>query len=173
LSDKNTSVLTHKWRSECDAILVGKKTVITDDPALNVRSYSGAHPIRVILDSQLSLDSNLKVMDNTVTTIVLNIIQDHKSGNTTFIKLKDLHDIDDILKTLFDQGIYSVMVEGGAQVLNSFISSGLWHEARVIKTKYLLNQGIKAPFVMGKLLHKIQIGEDDIVCMSNAKFSHI
>ena len=81
--------------------------------------------------------------------------------------VSDVQQLNNVLDLLYQKGIFSIIVEGGAQVLKSFIDQNLWHEARIIKTKVLLREGISAPNVDGKLLDRIQIGDDDVFYIEN------
>lgn len=167
LSHPYTNILTHKWRSENDAILVGKNTVIVDNPSLDVRHYEGENPIRVILDSTLSLPEDIKMRKNIGQTIIINQMKDNTEGNTVFVKVDDPRDIEAVLKKLFQLNVFSLMVEGGAEVLNEFIKSKLWHEIRLIKSHLHLQNGIPAPFAEGVLMMKQQVGSDEILYIKN------
>lgn len=161
ISSPTTKVLVHKWRSEEQAILVGKNTVESDDPSLTVREISGNNPIRIILDSGLKLSKNYNVFNTEAPTIVLNLLKDQQVKNTTLVKLNSL-EIESILNKLYQIGIQSVFIEGGAKVLNSFIAAGLWDEARVIIGNTYFENGIQAP-VISKVPSLSFTFSDDII----------
>ena len=155
ISNELSKRLVHKWRSECDAILIGTQTAETDDPALNNRFYFGKSPIRVVLDKNGRLSNSLQIFNLIVKTILYT-----ESSNPTHINNKrNLKNIDfrqikfdkslilNILQDLFAQKIGILLVEGGAKTIQSFIDSGLWDEARIIKSPILLRGGISAPTV--------------------------
>ena len=167
LSNKYTQILTHKWRSEVDGIMVGRNTVQIDDPSLDVRQYFGPNPIRVLIDTHLKTDPSKKLLSDGKPTIVINSKIEQNDGQTHYIKVTDTNDLTNILKVLFGLGITSLLVEGGASLLQSFINQGLWHEARVIRTKTKLGDGIKAPALEGNLLEKMQVADDEILFITN------
>ena len=167
LSNKYTQILTHKWRSEIDGIMVGRNTVQIDDPSLDVRQYYGPNPMRILMDTNLKTDPSKKLLSDGKPTIVINSKIEQNDGQTHYIKVDDTSDLNNILKILFGLGITSLLVEGGASLLQSFINQGLWHEARVIRTKTKLGDGIKAPALQGNLLEKMQVADDEILFISN------
>ena len=144
ISSKETKTLVHKWRSEESSILVGKNTILNDNPTLTVRELTGKNPIRIILDSHLSLSLNFNVFNKDAETVVLNLEKEEIIEGLKFKKILNF-DIDSILKALYDLNIQSVFVEGGAQTLQSFISSNLWDEVRVIVGNTTFKEGLKAP----------------------------
>ena len=144
ISSKETKTLVHKWRSEESSILVGKNTILNDNPTLTVRELTGKNPIRIILDSHLSLSLNFNVFNKDAETVVLNLEKEEIIEGLKFKKILNF-DIDSILKALYDLNIQSVFVEGGAQTLQSFISSNLWDEVRVIVGNTTFTEGLKAP----------------------------
>lgn len=135
----------HQWRSEEDAILVGKNTVIHDDPSLTVRDWEGRNPVRVVLDRNLELKSSYKVFDGEVRTLVYNLKKSLTKNGVEQIKVEDNEFLQSILKDLISRDIGSILVEGGSNVLQSFIQAGLWDEARVFTSDQVFGVGIKAP----------------------------
>lgn len=139
--------LVHKWRTEEDAIMVGTNTARYDNPALNVRDWSGTNPTRIVLDKKLSLAPDLKLFDQTQPTICYNLIKSEVQGNTIFVKLEEHADLlFQILTDLYNRKVQSVLVEGGSALLNSFLASNYWDEVRRFRaTKVHFGQGIEAP----------------------------
>lgn len=146
--------LVHQWRSEEQGILVGWKTIMNDDPQLNVRLVEGKNPVRIILDSFLNASEYSKVFDKSQKTIVLNKNKNSLSQNLQYIQLKDLN-FATIFQVLNDHLIISVLVEGGAYTLNRFIEENRWDEIRRFRGKTIFNGGVKAP--------KINLTEDTIL----------
>ncbi len=72
ISDKISQILVHKWRAEEHAIIVGTNTALLDNPQLNIRFWHGNEPVRIVLDRNLRLPSNLHLFDKTLKTIVFN-----------------------------------------------------------------------------------------------------
>ncbi len=122
ISAPETKLLVHKWRSEEQGILVGKNTILKDNPTLTVREIEGINPVRIILDSQLELKNSTKVFNSESPTIIFNLIKDEKNDNLEWIKLSDMHVLS-ILDALYKKNIQSVFIEGGALTLQSFIDS--------------------------------------------------
>ncbi|RNC79770.1 MAG: bifunctional diaminohydroxyphosphoribosylaminopyrimidine deaminase/5-amino-6-(5-phosphoribosylamino)uracil reductase RibD [Winogradskyella sp.] len=144
--------LVHKWRAEEQAILVGTNTVLQDNPSLTVRDWDGSNPIRIVLDRNRSLSKNLSVFNS--------------ASKTISISKEDLNYSNDVAKQicdiLFDRNINSVIIEGGAQTLQTFIDENLWDEARVFVGNTEFKDGIKAPILKGKLVSEYNILDDTL-----------
>ena len=136
----------HKWRSEEAAIMVGTNTALSDDPLLNNRYWSGKDPVRIIIDYDLRLPTSLKIFNNEIKTIIFNNKKSAEKGNLSYIKNENAKSLTGIMKVLFEMNIQSVLVEGGAKLLQSFINDNLWDEARVIRNEQLqIKNGLPAP----------------------------
>ncbi len=149
ITEPETKSLVHKWRSEEQAILVGRNTIMNDNPSLTVRDFSGKNPIRIVIDSQLALSNMKNVFSDDAETLVFNRIKNEKIGNIEWIKIQETN-TDLILKELYKRGIQSVLVEGGSRTLQYFIIDNVWDEARVIVGNTQFGSGVKAP-VLNKL----------------------
>jgi diaminohydroxyphosphoribosylaminopyrimidine deaminase/5-amino-6-(5-phosphoribosylamino)uracil reductase len=136
----------HKWRSEEDAFLVGTNTLIQDNPQLNTRLWKGKNPIRVAIDFDLkSENKHLKFYDQSQRTIILNGFKNEISNGIEFIQIPE-RKVETIVDTLYQCEISCVVVEGGSELLKSFIAANLYDEIRILKSKNLiLNHGIAAP----------------------------
>lgn len=152
ISNEFSRQLVHKWRSEEQAILVGTKTVLEDNPKLNVRDWVGKNPIRIVLDKAGKIDKSYFVTDNSVKTILLTEQENMLSDENCIYEnvIFDSCLAEKITAVLFQHNIQSVIIEGGTTTLKTFINENLWDEARVFKSTVLLNQGIKAPVLTGK-----------------------
>ncbi len=136
ISTPLTSALVHKLRATNDAILIGSGTALTDNPSLDTRLYAGKSPVKVILDRRGRIEGgDLKLFKNGASVIVL----------------RDYGSIEDAMVALYYKGITSVLVEGGSKVLQSFIDSGCWDEARVEIGHECLHSKVKAPNFNGLL----------------------
>ncbi len=144
ISNNYTQHLVHKWRSEIDGIMVGKNTVLTDNPKLTNRLYNGDSPIRIIPNGGAQINEKFHVKSD--------------GGETWFYE--DTSDLRVLLKDLYKRGINRLMIEGGAQMINSFVNESLWHEARIITGNKQLNNGIKAPVIKGKLISSQSLADD-------------
>jgi diaminohydroxyphosphoribosylaminopyrimidine deaminase/5-amino-6-(5-phosphoribosylamino)uracil reductase len=147
ISHPDTQVLVHRWRAEESSILIGRNTLLNDDPSLTVRRVEGKNPIRIVLTSQPIDMHRLKLGNDEATTFVLTNDSDSKSGNVRFVAVGNVHDLHGVLRRLHEENIMSVLVEGGARVLHSFLECGLWDEARVIVSDNSLGSGLKAPSI--------------------------
>ena len=161
--------LVHQWRSEEDAILVGKNTAAIDNPQLNVRLVSGKPPKRVVIDRRLELSETLNIFDQTVETLVFNKIKTDVNGKNKYIALEDFDRYvpQYILYQLYLQDVQSVIIEGGAATLTSFIEAGLWDEARIFTGNSLFKTGIKSPQIAGFMGRKCAIGSDKLTFLIN------
>jgi diaminohydroxyphosphoribosylaminopyrimidine deaminase/5-amino-6-(5-phosphoribosylamino)uracil reductase len=151
ISNELSRKLVHKWRGEEDAILVGPNTALHDDPKLNVRDWSGNNPLRLVIDRNLRLPDSLNLFRDSGKTIVYNLQKDGEQENVVYVKVNQNDLFKEILKDLYNRKILSVIVEGGAQILNEFISQNLWDEARIFKSQNSFGSGIEAPVLKGNL----------------------
>lgn len=144
----------HKLRSELDAVLIGKGTALNDNPHLTVRSVKGRNPIRVILDSKLSLPHHLNIFDTSVgRTIVCfsnsqsrkKAIEIEKRGvETLAVKSNSsgLLDLEDLLSKLYKYyNIGSIMLEGGAKLFVSFLEANLIDELHLFIAPKIIGDG--------------------------------
>jgi diaminohydroxyphosphoribosylaminopyrimidine deaminase/5-amino-6-(5-phosphoribosylamino)uracil reductase len=167
ISNEYTNRLVHKWRSEEAAILVGTRTALADDPALTVRLWSGPDPIRLVIDNNLRLPDSLRLFDRKSPTIVFNTLRHEETENLFYYQLAaDSSLVHQVVVALYAVKIQSVLVEGGARLLQSFIDEGYWDEARVITNNDLeISGGLPAPVLKdGELRGKETIrGKETLV----------
>lgn len=153
ISNEYSNRLVHKWRSEETAILVGTNTALIDDPSLTTRLWRGKNPIRLVIDLSLLLPSHLNIFNKEVKTIIFNKIKHQEEENLIFYKIEGADVLHEILIALYQLQIQSLIVEGGAKLLQSFIDKGLWDEARVIRNEELLiSSGLNAPKLKNAVL---------------------
>ncbi len=165
ISNEYTNRLVHKWRSEEAAILVGTRTALVDDPALTVRLWNGPNPIRLVIDKDLKLPETLQLFDRKVRTIVFNRVRQGEENNILYYHLKDEEGVvEGVIRALYKLKIQSVLVEGGARLLQSFIDEDCWDEARVITNNELeIQDGLAAPLLKeARLLSKENLLSDSI-----------
>jgi diaminohydroxyphosphoribosylaminopyrimidine deaminase/5-amino-6-(5-phosphoribosylamino)uracil reductase len=125
--------------------MVGTDTVIMDNPMLNVRRWTGDQPVRITIDRNGRISQESKILDGSQDTIVFTGVPGKYSGKTRSIYVNPSYDLEGLMEELYDQQILSVFVEGGARLIESFLESGLWDEARVFTGKMCFGQGVKAP----------------------------
>src|SRR6202012_3438359 len=160
--------LVHQWRAEEDAILIGKNTAAIDNPQLNVRYAQGKAPKRVVIDRRLELKPYLNIFDQSVETLIFNEVKTEFIGKNKYIALEDFDRYvpQYILYQLYLQDIQSVIIEGGAYTLNTFIEAGLWDEARIFTGTGNLESGIKAPKISGET-EEYTVGNDKLEILIN------
>jgi diaminohydroxyphosphoribosylaminopyrimidine deaminase/5-amino-6-(5-phosphoribosylamino)uracil reductase len=158
-SDKSKK-LVHKWRSEEDAILIGRITAEKDNPSLTVREIKGDNPIRIVIDKDLKLSKNLNLFNSESETIIFNEIKSYNISNNNYIRTDFNNLINNILKELYKQDIQSIIIEGGTKTLQSFINDNLWDEARVFYTNIKLEDGIESPIITGRTSLNTKIDND-------------
>ena len=141
-----TQTLVHRERAMVDAIVVGANTVRIDNPSLTTRHWSGNSPLRVIMDQNLSLPSDSKVLTDGGNTLIYNNKKGCIEGCVEWAKL-DTAQPETWLRDLYRRGITSVMVEGGANLLQQMIDARAWNEMRIEVSPSNLGKGIKAPAV--------------------------
>ncbi len=160
ISNSHSRQMVHRWRTEEDAIMVGTKTAYYDDPKLNVREWEGRNPVRIVIDSHLTLDNNLSLFDHSQPTFCYNLIKEEEEENLTFVKLDKGFTIQDILQDLNHRKIQSLIVEGGSVLLQKFISEEQWDEARVFVAGKKFGSGVPAPLLTQKAEEIIDIMGD-------------
>lgn len=172
ISNEMTNRLVHQWRSEDASILVGTNTALLDDPQLTNRYWQGKQPVRLVLDKQLRLPNTLKLFNDEARTIVFNSIKNSEGENVKYYQLPaDTDTVSALLNALYQLSINSVIVEGGAQLLQSFVAAGLWDEARIITNEQLtVAEGLAAPQLINALQTEQQMmGTDRIVLYKNTQ----
>jgi len=135
--------LVHKWRTEEHAILVGINTVLQDNPNLTVRDWTGQNPIRIVLDKDESLSKGFNIFNDEAKTLLI-------KETTPEIICKKLH----------EAKINSVIIEGGAKTIQTFIDEDLWDEARVFNGTSIFKEGVKAPELSKNLISEEKIQTD-------------
>ncbi|RAI94949.1 bifunctional diaminohydroxyphosphoribosylaminopyrimidine deaminase/5-amino-6-(5-phosphoribosylamino)uracil reductase RibD [Algoriphagus yeomjeoni] len=162
ITNASSRQLVHKWRAEEDAIMVGKNTAKYDDPALNVRDWVGKNPLRIVIDSKLELPSTLKLFDEAVPTICFNTLKSEVLGTLEFVMLRTGFQVSDVLEDLHKRNIQSIIIEGGSYLLNKFLASELWDEARVFTSSNKFGSGIAAPIPPTPVSETIEILDDTL-----------
>jgi diaminohydroxyphosphoribosylaminopyrimidine deaminase / 5-amino-6-(5-phosphoribosylamino)uracil reductase len=177
ITNETSRTLVHKWRSEEQAILVGTNTVEKDNPRLDVRHWSGKNPLRIVLDRKLRLPRSMNVYDGTIPTLVL--IGNNSSavaGRPLYVNIPNLEIIivdfakgleTQLMNILYERGITSLFVEGGALLISSFVTKGLWDEARVFVGNQFFSDGVKAPVVSGQLYSSDELGDSKLFTYRN------
>ncbi len=156
ISNELSNRMVHKWRSEQAAILIGTNTALLDNPSLNVRSWKGKNPVRLVVDMQLRLPYHLNVFDESQPTIIFNSLKHEEGEKLSYYQLShNANIVHQLLNACYQMNIQSILVEGGAKLLQSFIDDGSWDEARVItNTELYIDEGLHAPLLSNFSLTK-------------------
>jgi diaminohydroxyphosphoribosylaminopyrimidine deaminase / 5-amino-6-(5-phosphoribosylamino)uracil reductase len=168
ISNSISRTIVHQWRAAEDAIMVGTQTALYDNPQLNVRDWPGTNPVRIVIDRSLRLPPSLHLFDGKVLTLCYNTIKAEKQDNLEFVKLTGSPlFLEEIIRDLYARKIQSVIIEGGSQLLNSFMDAGMWDEARIFKSKQVFTKGVAAPRIAGKLESIRAIEGDKLLLYKN------
>ena len=168
ISNEYSRQLVHKWRSEEQAILVGTKTVLDDNPKLDVRDWSGANPIRIILDRTGKITKEYFVKDEKTKTIIITEREKSISSENCIYEnaIFDSELTKKIAHISYKYGIQSILIEGGTLTLQSFIDDNFWDEARIFIGNLHLKGGIKAP-ILNENFQLKKIKEDQLKLFFN------
>ena len=165
ISSKEDIIRLHKLRSKVDAILIGKNTLLQDDPLLTVRHTKGKNPIRVILDSKGTIPITSRII-KTSSEIPTIIVVSKKITDKNLLKLKKLPveiivsgensvNLKLLMKKLSTKKIKTILVEGGGTVNWEFIKNNIFNELIVTLSPYLIGGNDSISFVEGKGFAKI------------------
>jgi diaminohydroxyphosphoribosylaminopyrimidine deaminase / 5-amino-6-(5-phosphoribosylamino)uracil reductase len=144
----------HMLRAMHDAILVGAGTVNADDPSLTVRNVKGKNPVRVVLDTNLTISPDCKLLNSPedAQTLIFTAVEDTSrlpSGNGSNVKIFNVDkdgeenlNVNQVLEILSDEGIGAVLVEGGSKIWTSFLNNGLVDAVDIFVAPMLMGEGI-------------------------------
>jgi diaminohydroxyphosphoribosylaminopyrimidine deaminase / 5-amino-6-(5-phosphoribosylamino)uracil reductase len=164
ISNDISNRLVHKWRSEEQAILIGTNTALLDDPSLNVRLAKGNNPIRLVVDMDLKLPQTLKIFDGSQRTIIFNTVKHEEGDAVAYYQVtRDVTIVQQVMNACYELKIQSILVEGGAKLLQAFIDDESWDEARVItNTGLFVGEGLHAPSLKQQPVEQQRILTDTI-----------
>lgn len=154
LSNSVTQSIVHKYRTAVDGILVGTRTALLDNPRLTTRKWYGNHPTRIVIDRELKIPADAALFDGSTTTLVFTRTAPVKASwheQVRYIEIDfDDNTVKQIVRHLYNEKIATLMVEGGASLLSSFISEQIWDEAVIEQSDKPLITGVKAPDIDGE-----------------------
>ncbi len=152
-----TQALVHRLRAYSQAIMVGSRTVLTDNPSLTTRYWDGPSPLRFTIDSQGILPQACRLRDDSAATIVY-----------------DKADLSYIMNDMYQRGIQSLIVEGGSTLLQAFLDAGLWDAIRVEQSPIVLGEGISAPVLPAEMeWQRCEIDGNEVrKCLNKLKTRH-
>lgn len=156
--------LTHRRRAECDAVLVGATTALIDNPRLDTRLFSGKNPLRVTFDLRRKLPLSHHLLDDTIETWIYGPAPEKTFERTRFIPAALAAPLQTLLHDLFQANRGILLVEGGANMLQQFITAGLWDEILLIENRRPLHGGVAAPAVPphAKMIAEFPLAEDRV-----------
>lgn len=160
ISNAYSHRLAHKIRTEHQAILVGRKTIQTDNPQLSARYWPGPSPLRIILDPNNWIHGEVHVLNDGLPTLILTRHVDESNGAVRRMAFGMDYNLNAILKKLYEENIQSVIIEGGASTIQEFISHQLWDEAWEICSPVIWENGIPAPIMSITPNSSFQLGSD-------------
>lgn len=160
---------SHKWRTEEDAILVGRLTAMADNPQLSAREWEGRNPVRILIDRNLQVPESHHILNNLTKTIVFNEVKTEVKKSIHYVQMEDMQFYlpQKIAFQLYLMDIQSVIIEGGANILNQFIQARLWDEARVFSSGRIWGKGLPSPIVNGLEIDQLKIGDDKLTIFQN------
>lgn len=161
--------IVHKWRTEEDAVLVGKLTALVDNPQLNAREWAGKTPLRILIDRNLEVPKENHIYNSQAKTVIFNEHKTEVQNNIHYIQMEDMQYYlpQKIAFQLYLMDIQSVIIEGGANVLNQFIHGNLWDEARVFCSNKVWASGIEAPLIKGLIIDQFNLENDTLTIFQN------
>lgn len=150
----------HKLRTEHQAILVGRKTIQTDNPQLTARYWQGTSPLRIILDPNNWIQANARVLDDGLPTWFMTRHVNEQQGPIRKIGFGMDYNLENILNMLYTENIQSILIEGGASTISEFISNKIWDEAWEICAPVVWKEGIPAPILPLSPKESFELGSD-------------
>jgi len=167
ISCAETDVLVHRWRTEEQAILAGSRTVMNDDPRLDVRHVEGRSPLRVVIDRSNRIPAESRVFGGLHGTLLLTS-RERPDVQAEQVILTAVDDpIRRVLSELHQRSVRSVLVEGGAELHARFIAAGMWDEARVVTGAAFLRNGTPSPRPPAQAIRSLDHGPDRIDFLIN------
>lgn len=147
ISNELTHSIVHKFRTQVQGIMVGTNTALLDNPKLTARKWFGDNPTRIVIDREGEIPANAAIFSDDAPVIVFTEADYpiKKSNIKSIILNFNGNVIQQILKHLYNEKIYSLLVEGGARLHTSFIEQECWDEAFVEISSKKLISGVKAP----------------------------
>ncbi|MCW5519657.1 bifunctional diaminohydroxyphosphoribosylaminopyrimidine deaminase/5-amino-6-(5-phosphoribosylamino)uracil reductase RibD [Aureitalea sp. L0-47] len=168
ISNPFSKQIAHKMRAEEAAILVGTQTVIDDDPGLTTREWKGSNPLRIALDRKGRIPKSAAILDGSSPTLLLTQSSNEEFPNVTARAIDFSKPIaKQVCEILFEMEIQSLIVEGGAKTLQTFIDEELWDEAIVFEGPAVFGEGVASPIIAGMVHSEENIKEDSLTIFKN------
>lgn len=149
ITNKIAKKVVHKWRTEEQSIMIGSNTAVMDNPRLTSREWKGNNPVRLIVDKNNNLPKKLNIWNNEAKTIAIFDNSKYLELNINGIFIEKVEMKKSFFKNLFNifikYDIQSIIIEGGKELLETFIANNYWDEARVFVGNMTFSDGIPAP----------------------------
>jgi diaminohydroxyphosphoribosylaminopyrimidine deaminase/5-amino-6-(5-phosphoribosylamino)uracil reductase len=191
ISSEKSRELVHRWRRECDAVMVGAGTVIADDPRLTCRIPGGRDPVRIVVDARLRTPPTARVyrQKSKAPTILVTTQENLASAQQKYERRGveviavashgDQIELDRLMLEFGHRGWCRVLIEGGANLAGSALNSGIVDRVALFVAPKILGQGMPAiESVKSRRMHDVftlsdltarMIAED---CLLEARVSH-
>ena len=153
ITEEPAQRLVHLWRTQEPGIAVGGNTVLIDNPSLTARHVIGNQPTRFVFEGKQSIPNDANIFSK---------------DSETYIVPKEMREVNEWLSFIHQKGIQSVIIEGGARILNAFISANLFDEARIFTGKTILSAGLVAPSLPLLPAQQLAVGNDQLTIYYNA-----
>ena len=168
ITNQYSKQLVHKWRTEEEAILVGKNTALIDNPQLNSRLWNGKNPLRIAIDKNLAIPRSFHLFDQSQPTVIFNSLENFEEENLILKKIDFSEKIvPQVIDYLYQKNIQSLIIEGGSDTIQYFIETNLWDEARILSSDTIWNEGILAPRIKGTRIGKYRFLNDELNICEN------
>lgn len=169
ISNSDSKKLLHLWRSQEQSIMIGTNTALLDNPRLTVRDVVGKNPLRITVDKWLRIPKHYYLFDKSTPTLIFTAVDEAPQKNLEFVKIDfEQAVIPQVLNELYKRNIQSIIVEGGEQLLNSFIDANLWDAARVFIADKKLIKGVNAPVLNASPVVRENISGDKLLFYLNS-----
>jgi diaminohydroxyphosphoribosylaminopyrimidine deaminase/5-amino-6-(5-phosphoribosylamino)uracil reductase len=168
ISNPVARYMVHQARAEEDVVLVGTNTALYDNPRLNVRLANGRNPVRAFIDKHLQVPAGAHLLDGTQPTLCYTYEKQFSENLVEYVKLDPSLDlVEQLVQDMYDKKYLSVLVEGGAQLLQAFIDKGLWDEVYIYKSSIQFEKGIPAPVFHATPIHIDKIEDNELLHFVN------
>jgi diaminohydroxyphosphoribosylaminopyrimidine deaminase/5-amino-6-(5-phosphoribosylamino)uracil reductase len=163
--------LVHRWRTETNAVIIGARTVLDDNPQLNARLFPGPDPRPVVIDLRNRLTGKERIFERGGVRPLVFCGKKHAKLRADIVEFKDRElnnkNIKKILRALHGLKYGHVTVEGGAAVLRAFIQADAWDGARIFTGTARFGNGLAAPTLpaSARVIGRERIGNDELLTL--------
>jgi len=147
ISSAYSRMLVHKLRAESDAIMIGSRTALLDNPRLTLRHWPGRHPLRIVMDRKNTLPKDSLLLNDEFPSLIFTENFSDRRGNKEWLALSGHNSgsmLGDMLAVLHARNIRSLLVEGGSTLQKAFLDAGLWDEIQTETWHHTIKNGHRA-----------------------------